>query len=232
MPTPAQVERRSIVRMGDLANMSSALCVWREIDEWNPELSVRGLAPLLNAYRRFVYEPNSNGLLATNRMLDVRRYTSGSPLAIHVVGSTGVGKDAVLEAMNIPWVLSDTERPCEPRDVPGKTYNFVTRHEMDESVRQKNLIDLTRVQYRDHNSYRYGIHRRRVLAMIESGTPVFAFRTNQDGFTPISNFCEMNGIPVVRVFILPNTSSVSHRFMAEKNVWRSLATTNRWDRLL
>lgn len=197
-------EKRTIIRISELARMPSALGIWDEIERWDSVLSVEGLKPHLSAYQQFVREPESYGLLHTERAFDRRLYPLGGPLAIHVVGSTGVGKDVVLEYMGIPWVLSDTERPKETRDSQGVTYNFVTREQMDESVQRGDLIEYTRVKYRDGRDYRYGTHKRRVRTMIRSGESIFAFRTNQDGFTPISRFCEEEGIPVIRVLMLPN----------------------------
>ena len=81
---------------------------------------------------------------------------------------------------------------------------------MDESVKRGDLIEFTRVKYRDGKEYRYGTHKRRVHAMIESGASIFAFRTNQDGFTPISRFCEEHGIPVIRVLMLPNCPALEY----------------------
>ncbi len=184
--------------------MPSALVAWNEIEEWNPVLGVEGLKPHVNAYQQFVCESGTFGLVHTDRAFDRSRFPLGGPLAIHAVGSTGVGKDAVLEAMGIPWVLGDTERPLEARDTPDKTYHFVTREQMDANVQNGELIEYTRVSYRDGKLYRYGTHAKRVQQMIESGVSVFAFRTNQDGFTPISRFCGEQGIPIVRILILPN----------------------------
>lgn len=196
--------RRSIIRMSELANMPSALRIWKEIERWDPVLSVEGLKPYLSAYQRFVCEPGTDDLLHTDRAFDRGRYSSDGLLAFHAVGSTGVGKDTVLEAMNIPWVLSDTERPREARDTPDKTYHFVQREQMDASIQRGELVEYTRVPYRDGLLYRYGTHATRVQQMIESGVPIFAFRTNQDGFIPISRFCEEQSIPIVRILILPN----------------------------
>lgn len=197
-------EKRAIIRISELAKMPSALGIWDEIERWNSVLSVDGLKPHLSAYQQFIREPEADGLLYSNRYTDRTKYSSVCQLAIHVVGPTGVGKDTVLEAMGIPWVLSDTERPRETRDVQGKTYNFVSQAEMAQSMQHGDLIEYTRVRYRDGKDYRYGTHKRRVLAMIESGVPVFAFRTNQDGFTPITRFCDEHGISVIRVLVLPN----------------------------
>jgi len=210
MTSAERQEKRSIIRMSELAKMPSALGIWGEIERWDSILSVEGLKPHLSAYQQFIREPETDGLLYTERAFDRRSYPLGNPLAIHVVGSTGVGKDETLKYMGIPWVLSDTERPQEIRDSQGKTYNFVSQEQMDESVKRGDLIEFTRVKYRDGKEYRYGTHKRRVLAMIESGASIFAFRTNQDGFTPISRFCEKEGIPIVRVLMLPNCPALEY----------------------
>lgn len=199
------LKTRAIIRMSELARMKSTGDVWNQIIKWDPYVSVEGLKPHLSAYRRFVCEPQSNGLLHTDRYLDRSRYHHGYPLAIHVVGPTDVGKNSVLEEMSVPWVLSDTERPQREEEVQDKTYHFVTRTQMDKSIQHGDLVEYTRNLYKDGNFYRYGTHSARVLQMIDSREPVFAILINQDGIKPISRFLGEHCIPIMRIFILPNS---------------------------
>lgn len=207
MISPELAARRSVIRMSELAKMESTQRVWEQIERWNPVLSVEGLKPHLSAYQQFVLEPETYGLLHTNRVFDKSLYSARGLLALHVVGSTNVGKDETLKCMRIPWVLSDTERPQESRDIQGTTYNFVSKHQMEDSVKRGDLIERTLVKHPNGQEYWYGTHKQRVEEMIGSGVSIFAFRTNQDAFKPISLFCEKFGISVIRVLILPNCSA-------------------------
>lgn len=217
--------RRSVIRMSELAKMESTQRVWEQIERWNPDLSVEGLKPHLSAYNRFVCESETDCLLHTNTYSDKLQHTSGNPLAIHVVGPTDVGKNSVLEAMNFPRVISDTERPIRPDDVQDETYHFVRSDEMDGSIERGELIEYTRNLNRDGRYYRYGTHKKRVQRMIGSGESAFAILINQDGITPISRFCEDHEVPIIRILILPNCPVFEyfHRIVKERGVARVTA---------
>lgn len=209
--------RRSVVRMSELAKMDGTQRVWEQVERWNPDLSVEGLKPHFSAYNRFVCEGETNCLLHTNRYFDTSPYTPGNPLALHVVGPTGVGKNSVLEAMNIPWVISDTERPIRPDEVQDETYHFVESDEMDGSIECGELVEYTRNLNKDGRYYRYGTHKKRVQRMIDSGEPAYAILINQDGITPISRFCGEQGVPVVRILILPNCPASEYFSRVERD---------------
>lgn len=209
--------RRSVIRMSELAKMEGTQRVWEQIEWWNPDLSVEGLKPHLSAYKRFVCEGETDCLLHTNTYFDTSPHTPGNPLALHVVGPTGVGKNSVLEAMKIPWVISDTERPIRPDEVQDKMYHFVGSDEMDGSIKYGELIEYTRNLNRDDRYYRYGTHKKRVQRMIDSRESAFAILINQDGITPISRFCGEQGVPVVRILILPNCPASEYFSRVERD---------------
>lgn len=222
MISPELAARRSVIRMSELANMPRALDVWEEIERWNPVVSVEGLKPFLSAYQQFVCESGTNDLIHKNRVFDRSTYSPDVSLAIHVVGPTGVGKNSLLELINIPWVISDTERPMRAQEVQDKTYHFVTKKQMDASIRRGKLVEYTRNLNKDGHLYRYGTHSSRVQKVIDSGEPFFSILINQDGITPISRFCEEHGVPIVRILILPNcpASEYFDRMTQERGVAR------------
>lgn len=225
MISPELAARRSVIRMSELAKMESTQRVWEQIERWKPDLSVEGLKPHLSAYKRFICESKTDCLLHTNTYFDKSQHTPGNSLAIHVVGPTDVGKNSVLEAMNIPWVISDTERPIRPDEVQDETYHFVRSDEMDGSIERDELIEYTRNLNKDGRYYRYGTHKKRVQRMIDSGESAFAILINQDGITPISRFCEDHEVPVIRILILPNCPAFEYfeRIAKERGVARVTA---------
>lgn len=194
----------SIIHIDYLSNSTTALRIWSEIERRNPQLSVEGLGPFVDAYTHFIKEPDTGGLVSTSRWLDRGKFFPSGPRAIHLVGPTGVGKDEMLITMGIPWVVSDTDRPIESRDSPGVTYNFVSGETFEANIGSGDLIEYSRVRNGTGGVRRYGTHAGQVRQMIDSNNALFAFRTNQDGLTPIAHFCEELDVPLLRVLLLPH----------------------------
>ncbi len=72
------------------------------------------------------------------------------PLVIVLSGPSGVGKDAVLKAMQhrglaFHFVVTTTDRPKRAEEVDGVDYNFVTTERFEEMIRNNELVEYARV---------------------------------------------------------------------------------------
>lgn len=72
------------------------------------------------------------------------------PLVIVLSGPSGVGKDAVLKAMQrrglaFHFVVTTTDRPKRAEEVDGVDYNFVTTERFEEMIRKNELVEYARV---------------------------------------------------------------------------------------
>ena len=84
-------------------------------------------------------------------------------------GVSGAGKDTIkkkiIETMNSVISLpSYTDREVRPGDIPGQTYNFVSRDEFERMIRDNELYE-----YDMHHEHDYGTSRKLMNEKIESG---------------------------------------------------------------
>ena len=84
-------------------------------------------------------------------------------------GVSGAGKDTIkkkiIETMNSVISLpSYTDREVRPGDIPGQTYNFVSRDEFERMIRDNELYE-----YDMHHEHYYGTSRKLMNEKIESG---------------------------------------------------------------
>lgn len=84
-------------------------------------------------------------------------------------GVAGAGKDTMKKELikRIPVIdslPSFTDRPQRPGDVPGKTYNFVTKSEFEEMIKNGDLYE-----YDIHHNHYYGTSKKLLNEKINSG---------------------------------------------------------------
>jgi guanylate kinase len=94
------------------------------------------------------------------------------PLLIVISGPSGVGKDAVLQAMkqrDLPFhfVVTATSRSRRPEEIEGVDYIFVTEKRFEEMIAEDEFIEHALV----YNQYK-GIPKRQVRDALESGKDV------------------------------------------------------------
>ena len=71
-------------------------------------------------------------------------------------GVAGAGKDTIKKELikrveNIETLASFTDRPQRPGDIPGQTYNFVTKEQFEEMIKNDELYE-----YNIHHNHYYG----------------------------------------------------------------------------
>ena len=84
-------------------------------------------------------------------------------------GVAGAGKDTIKKELmkRIPIVdtlPSFTDRPQRPGDIPGQTYNFVSREEFEKMINDEDLYE-----YNVHHNHYYGTSRKLLNEKINSG---------------------------------------------------------------
>lgn len=94
------------------------------------------------------------------------------PLVLVLSGPSGVGKDAVLKAMQrrgmaFHFVVTTTDRPKRAEEVAGVDYNFVTTSRFEEMIRNDELVEYARV-YGDYK----GVPKAQIEDALASGKDV------------------------------------------------------------
>lgn len=84
-------------------------------------------------------------------------------------GVSGAGKDTIKNELikrmeNVVSLPSYTNRPQREGDVPGKTYNFVTREEFEQMIQNNELYE-----YDMHHDHYYGTSKKLMNEKIASG---------------------------------------------------------------
>lgn len=100
------------------------------------------------------------------------RLNLARPLMVVISGPSGVGKDAVLQALKqqeypFYFVVTATTRARRPAEVDGRDYHFVGLGDFAEMIEQGELLEHA-VVYGDYK----GIPRKHVRAALESGYDV------------------------------------------------------------
>ena len=95
-----------------------------------------------------------------------------TPLLIVISGPSGIGKDAVVQALrkenpNTHFVVTMTSRPPRPEERDGVDYFFVSREEFERLIATGELLEHARV-YSDYK----GIPRGQVRQALQSGKDV------------------------------------------------------------
>lgn len=94
------------------------------------------------------------------------------PLVFVLSGPSGVGKDAVLKAMQrrgmaFHFVVTTTDRPKREEEVDGVDYNFVTTGRFEEMIQNNELVEYARV-YGDYK----GVPKAQIESALASGKDV------------------------------------------------------------
>lgn len=84
-------------------------------------------------------------------------------------GVSGSGKDTIKRELikrvdNIDTLPSYTDRPPRNNDIPGQTYNFVTKEEFERMIKDNELYE-----YSVHHKHYYGTSRKLLNEKINSG---------------------------------------------------------------
>ncbi len=92
---------------------------------------------------------------------------------IIISGPSGVGKDTVVSEyikthQNCWYSVSTTSRPVRKGDVPGKSYNFVTKEEFEELI-SKNYF----LEYAKYVGNYYGTPKKPIIDHLNKGFDVF-----------------------------------------------------------
>lgn len=90
-------------------------------------------------------------------------------MLILLSGVSGAGKDTIKKELikrieNVESLPSFTDRPQRPGDVPGVTYNFVTKEEFEKMIDNNELYE-----YNVHHEHYYGTSRKLMNEKIASG---------------------------------------------------------------
>jgi len=111
-----------------------------------------------------------------------------SPLLIVISGPSGIGKDAVVQALratypNQHFVITMTTRPPRPSEKDGVDYFFVSKEEFERLIAAGELLEHAKV-YSDYK----GIPRQQVKQALESGKDVI-MRLDVQGAMTIRKLC-------------------------------------------
>ncbi len=147
------------------------------------------------------------------------------PLLVVLSGSSGAGKDAVLDALAqrgraFHRVITCTTRPPRTAERHGVDYYFVTDMEFDALIRSGGLLEHAVVY-----GHRSGVPKQQVLDDLGAGVDVYV-RTDVQGAASIKRLMP----EAVRVFIAPSSiEEIEERIRArgsddEERIQRRLAT--------
>lgn len=123
-----------------------------------------------------------------------------TPLLIVISGPSGIGKDAVVQALrkenpNTHFVVTMTSRPPRPEERDGVDYFFVSREEFERLIATGELLEHARV-YSDYK----GIPRGQVRQALQSGKDVI-MRLDVQGAMTIRSLCP----EAVLIFLTANS---------------------------
>jgi guanylate kinase len=89
-----------------------------------------------------------------------------------ISGVAGSGKDSVIEKLwdnpDFATSVSYTDRPIRPGDIPGRTYNFISKEEFDDAIANKEFVEWEQVR----GEYRYGRKKADMDKLIASGKTI------------------------------------------------------------
>lgn len=123
------------------------------------------------------------------------------PLIIVISGTSGIGKDAVLNGLKncslpLHFVVTATSRAPRPEEKEGVDYFFISREEFEQRIAEGKFIEYARV-YQDYK----GIPRAQVEQALKSGKDVILRLDVQGAATVRKLYPE-----AVLIFLVPNTT--------------------------
>ena len=123
------------------------------------------------------------------------------PLIIVISGTSGIGKDAVLNGLKncslpLHFVVTATSRAPRPEEKEGVDYFFISREEFEQRIADGKFIEYARV-YQDYK----GIPREQVEQALKSGKDVILRLDVQGAATVRKLYPE-----AVLIFLVPNTT--------------------------
>ncbi|MHB8931999.1 MAG: guanylate kinase, partial [Bellilinea sp.] len=127
---------------------------------------------------------------------------TNKPLVIVLSGPSGVGKDAVLKAMQrrglaFHFVVTTTDRPKRAEEVNGVDYNFVTTRRFEEMIRDNELVEYARV-YGDYK----GVPKIQIEDALASGKDV-VLRVDVQGAARVRQLFPDS----VQIFLVPENET-------------------------
>lgn len=119
---------------------------------------------------------------------------------ILISGPSGAGKTSICSQLleKLPrarWSVSATTRPPRKGDVPGETYEFVSRDEFDRRIEAGEFLE-----WAEYVGQRYGTPRAAVEESLEKGENVIVEIDVQGGMQVAEKMPES-----VRIFVMPPT---------------------------
>jgi len=131
----------------------------------------------------------------------VKRNKPGSgatPLFIVISGPSGVGKDAVLDAMRrmrypLNFAVTATTRPQRQGETDGVDYHFVSKSEFDRMIEKRELLEWANVY-----GNLYGVPKRQVQESLAEGLDVVV-KVDVQGAATIKNILP----EAVFIFVAP-----------------------------
>lgn len=147
----------------------------------------------------------AGGLKLNKREEEVKRNKLGSganPLLIVISGPSGVGKDAVLDAMRrmrypLYFAVTATTRPQRQGETDGVDYHFVSKSEFDRMIEKGELLEWANVY-----GNLYGVPRHQVQQALAEGLDVVV-KVDVQGAATIKNILP----ETVFIFVAPPSMS-------------------------
>lgn len=128
--------------------------------------------------------------------------SGANPLLIVISGPSGVGKDAVLDAMRrmrypLYFAVTATTRPQRRGETAGRDYHFVSRSEFDRMMERRELLEWANVY-----GNLYGVPKRQVQQALAEGRDVVV-KVDVQGAATIKNILP----EAVFIFVAPPSMS-------------------------
>lgn len=116
---------------------------------------------------------------------------------------SGGGKDAVIAKLikifsGSARLVTTTTREPRPGEVPGVSYNFVSKEEFEDKIKQGDLLE-----HNKYNGHYYGVDRQVLANTLENNEIVF---TNIDVNGKVS--LDKNDIKHLAIFLLPESLNI------------------------
>ncbi len=128
--------------------------------------------------------------------------SGGNPLFIVITGPSGVGKDAVIDAMKevrypLYFAVTATTRPQRRGETDGRDYHFVSKSEFDRMIEKGELMEWANVY-----GNLYGVPKRQVQQALAEGLDVVV-KVDVQGAATIKNVLP----EAVFIFVAPPSMS-------------------------